>query len=573
MTREALGSRLYSWALRVLPPSVGAEDEAEMVWVFGKLWLNADGILPRVGVVVRAFGRLPWVATVEWMEFLGLTRSPGSTRYQRRWGMTAWGGNVRLALRTLKKAPAFTFTTIMLLGLGVGAVTTIFTVVDHVLLRPLPYPAAERLFLVENGSHPGPVFREFQALNSVELWGASFTETANLVGEGNPLRIVETSVSRDLLSLFGARPGVGRLLVEEDFRALDVGVLSHGTWVRVFGSDPDVIGRTIRVDGAAVTVVGILSEEFEAPEGDIAGGGGADLWRPLDWSSEELNGMDWYVLDVVGRMAPGATLADVDAEMERLGRDLGERFPENRLGRDGEPYLTPPAALHEITTRGVRTGLSLLMGAVGLLLLVACMNVAHLFLAKGLGRTRDMAVRRALGAGTGSLVQQLLAESLVLGCVGGLLGLGLAHLGLESFLSLNPGSLPGTSDVGLDLRVLGFAAAVSVGTVLLFGLVPAIRSMGHDLTNTLQGSSRGATSSRGLSRMRGVLVIAEVALSLVLVAEAGLLLRSFMRVQSLDPGIQVEGVWTVPLTPSGITSPQESWPWIRWKPLWPPCQG
>ncbi len=550
-------SRLYRWALRVLPPSVVVEDEREMVWVFQRLWSDADGTLPRVRLFVRVFGRLPWVAASEWMEFLGLTRSPGSARYQRRWGMTAWGGNVRLALRTLRKAPAFTFTTILLLGLGVGAVTTIFTVVDHVLLRPLPYPASERLFLVENGSHPGPVFREFQTLNSVELWGAAWSETANLVGDGSPVRIVQSHISRDLLSLFGARPGAGRLFVEEDFAALDVGVLSHATWVRAFGSDPDLVGRTILVDGAAVTVVGILSEEFEAPEGDVAGSGETDLWRPVDWSIEELNGMDWYMLDVVGRMALGATLADLDTEMERLGRDLGERFPENRLGRDGEPHLTPPAALHEVTTRRVRTGLNLLMGAVGLLLLVACMNVAHLFLARGLGRTRDMAVRRALGAGTGSLVQQLLAESLVLGGVGGLLGLGFASLGLRSFLALNPGALPGTSDVGLDFRILGFAASVSVGTVLLFGLVPAIRSMGHDLTNTLQGFSRGATSSRGLSRMRGILVIAEVALSLVLVAEAGLLLKSFMRVQALDPGFRVEGLWTIPLTPSGITSPEE----------------
>lgn len=565
MRGEALVPRLYRLALRVLPPSVGAQDEAEMAWVFEEMWREAEEggpasgprLIRRARLVLRTFGRLPWVAALEWMEFLGLIRAPGSARYQKRWGMTAWGGNARLAFRTLRKAPAFTLTTVLLLGLGVGAVTTIFTVVDHVLLRSLPYPAAERLFLVENGSHPGPVFREFQTLKSVELWGAAWSETANLVGEGNPLRIVETHVSRDFLSLFGARPGLGRLLVEEDFNALDVGVLSHGTWERVFGSDPEIVGRTIRVDAAAVTVVGILSEEFEAPEGDVAGGGGTDLWRPLDWSREELNGIDWHVLDAVGRMAPGATLADVAAELERLNQDLAERFPENRVSRDGEPQQTPPAALHEVTTRRVRTGLNLLMGAVGLLLLVACMNVAHLFLARGLGRVRDMAVRRALGAGTGSLVQQLLAESLVLGGAGGLLGLGLAYLGLESFLSLNPGSLPGTSDVGLDLRVLGFAAAVSVGTALLFGLVPAIRSLGHDLTTNLQGSSRGATSSRGLSRMRGALVIAEVALSLVLVAEAGLLLKSFMRVHALNPGFQVEGLWTVPLTPTGITSPQE----------------
>jgi predicted permease len=471
--------------------------------------------------------------------------------------MSAWGTNLRLALRTLRKAPAFTLTTVILLGLGVGSVTTIFTVVDHVILRPLPYPAADRLFFVENGSHPGIVFRDFQTLSSVELWGATFAETATLVGEGDPLRVIQTQVSQDFFSLFGARPSLGRLLVEDDFAAANVAVLSHGAWQRIFGSDPNVIDRTIRVDGKPVTVVGVLDQAYPIPAADIDGGAASDLWRPLDWNNEILSEIDYYVLSVAGRVAPGASLADVETELERLAVDLGERFPEKRLDRDGEPQLTPPAALQEVTTRRVRLGLGLLLGAVGLLLLVACMNVAHLFLARGLGRIRDMAVRRALGAGTGSLVQQLLAENVLLGLGGGLLGLGLASLGLRSFLSLNPGALPGGADVGLDLRILTFAAFLSGGTVLLFGLLPALRCMGRDLTNDLKGTTRGSTSGKGLSRMRSMLVVAEVALSLVLVAEAGLLLRSFMRVQALDPGFLAEDLWTIPLTPSAIETPEE----------------
>jgi len=475
--------------------------------------------------------------------------------------MSSWGGNVRLALRTLRKAPGFTATTILLLGLGIGSVTTIFTLVDHVILRDLPYPDQDRLFVVENGSHQGPVFQEFLTLNSVDLWGAAWPGTANLVGEGDPLRVTDLRVSRDLFTLFGARPSLGRLLVADDFSAPDVVVLSYGFWERAFGGDPGIVGKVVRIDtrnqSESLVVVGVLEEGFLPPEGIVPAGTSLDLWRPLDWSDEALQRLTTRVLDVMGRMAPGVTLDDVNAELARASEILGERFPEDLLDRDGNPLELPAAGLKEVTTRRVRTGLGLLLGAVGLLLLVACMNVAHLFLARGLGRIRDMAVRRAVGAGTGNLVQQLLVESLVLGAAGGALGLGLAALGLRSFVSLNPRAIPWAGDLSLDLRILGFAAAVSGVTVLLFGLVPALRSMGQDLTDNLKGMSRGSTSTRGTSRLRNGLVITEVALSLVLVAGAGLLLKSFMNVQTLDPGFRVEGVWTLPLTPSGMESPEE----------------
>jgi predicted permease len=446
---------------------------------------------------------------------------------------------------------------VILLGLGIGAVTTIFTVVDHVVLRPLPYPSAERLFLIENGSHSGTVFRELQELTTVERWGAAQSETANLVWEGDPLRIQETKVSEDFLSLFGARPALGRLLVQDDFADPNVVVLSHGAWQRIFGSDPNILGRTLQVDGASVIVVGVLEEAFVPPEEEITYGGVTDLWRPIDWGLEDLFDLETHILEIVGRMAPGLTLADVNVEVDRAAAELARRYPEQMTDGEGRPYPIPAASLQEITTRRVRAGLGLLLGAVSILLLVACLNVAHLFLARGLGRVREMAVRRALGAGTSSLVQQLLVESLVLGVAGGAVGVGLASLGLRSFLALNPGTLPRSGDVTVDLRILGFTAAVSVGTVLLFGMVPALRSIGHDLTDDLKGSSRGSTLGRGAGRMRGALVIAEVALSLVLVAQAGLLLRSFMRAQTLDPGIRVEGVWTIPLNPTGAATPEE----------------
>jgi predicted permease len=401
--------------------------------------------------------------------------------------------------------------------------------------------------------------REFQTMKSVEKWGFAQSETANLVGVGNPLRITQTEVSPDFFSLLGARPAVGRLLVAGDYGAANVAVLDYGTWQRVFGGDPGVVGRTIRVDEGAYQVVGVLDESFLAPEAIYFGDANrSDVWLPLDLSRDVFQQIGFHSLEVIGRVAPGATLADVEAEMVQVGERLSQRYPDHFLAEDGTSrYSTPPLGLQEATTQSVRAGLGLLLGAVGLLLLVACMNVAHLFLARGLGRVHEMAIRRALGAETPNLVQQLLVESLVLGGVGGLLGLGLAAVGLNTFLRLNPEAIPRTGDVSVDLRTLGFAGAVSVGTVLLFGLLPALRSVGKDLTNDLKGVSRSSTSGRVASRMRNGLVVAEVALSLVLMAGAGLLLKSFMRVQSRDPGFQTEGVWTIPLTPSWISSPEE----------------
>jgi len=529
-----------------------------MLLTFAELWGERMSSRARTKLFLRSFGRFPWVALLEWKD--ELSRTPGAIPGKKpwRWGMSAWIKNLRYAMRTLRKSPSFALTTVLLIGLGVGAVTSIFTLVDHVLLRPLPYPAAERLFLVENGSHSGPTAREFQEMATVERWGMVLSETANLVGEGDPLRIRTAEVSRDFFSLFGARPAVGRLLVEDDYLASNVGVLSHALWERSFGADPSVVGRSIRVNDVPVTVVGVVSSDFMAPEALFFGRGGADVWMPMDWSRPELERPGYHNIQIAGLMAPGASLHEVGEEIDRALVRLAERYPEQYLDEDGNlSYDTPPAALQEITTRRIRGGLNLLLGAVGLLLLVACMNVAHLFLARALSRTREMAVRRALGADTPSLIQQLLVESLALGLVGGALGCGLAFLGLRSFLSLNPTAIPRSGQVSMDLRVLLFAAAVSVAMVVFFGLVPAIRSMGKDLTRDLKGSSRSATSGRSASRVRNGLVVAEVALSLVLISGAGLLLKSFVQVHSRDPGIRTAGVWTIPLTPSWITTPAE----------------
>lgn len=541
--------RLYSRATRLLPPSVRRADGSEMVRTFEDLWENASGVRGRAALGARAFGGLMWVAALEWVErfgFMGITKGDG---------MSGWAINLRYALRTLRKAPAFTLTTIGLIGLGVGAVTTIFTLVDHVLLRPLPYPAADRLVTVEMGSHSGPQFRGFLELNGVEAWVAAYTEDANLTGDGDPIRLELGTVTEGFFSFFGARPKLGRVLVDDDFRTGDVVVATHSAWETVFGGDPELVGRTLTLDGRSYQVVGVLDESFEPPRNMLSGD--VHLLRPVDWTDESFASPGYHVLEVAGRLAPGVTHADVQTQLDAFAVRLGDEFPDRMLTRDGEPIPMPLADLQASTVDGVRTGLGLLLGAVGLLLLVACLNVAHLFLARGIGRVQEMAVRRALGAGAAGLIRQLMTESLVIGVAGGALGLALAWLGLDAFLALNPEALPRAEVVRLDGRVAGFAIAVSVLTAMIFGLLPALRTMGPDLTGELRGGSRGATVGRGARRARSGLVMAEVALSLILVAQAGLLLKSFVQVQARDPGFDPTGVWTIPLTPTEVESPEQ----------------
>ncbi|MEE8386079.1 MAG: ABC transporter permease, partial [Dehalococcoidia bacterium] len=353
--------------------------------------------------------------------------------------------DVRFALRTLRKAPSFTLTTALLIAVGVGAVTTIFTLVDHVLLRPLPYPEAERLVTLDNGSHSGPLFQRLRQSQTVESWAGARVANVSLTGVGDPLRLDEARVTRDFFGLFGARADHGRLLLEQDFDAADAVVLDGGAWRRIWGADPAVVGRTIQIDGNPVVVVGVLDAAFSPPEAVL--GSTVDLWRPADWSWESLNSHEYKVLEVAGRLVDGSTVEAVQSEMDAIITVLAGEH-RNYQRDDGSPSFTPVVPLADATVRGVRTGLGLLMGAVGLLLLIACANVAHLFLARGLGRTREMAVRRALGAGTSTLTGQLLAESLVVGLAGGAGGAALAALGLRSFMALNPSALPRQEAVG-----------------------------------------------------------------------------------------------------------------------------
>lgn len=469
--------------------------------------------------------------------------------------MKGLGRQVRVSARALLKAPGFTATAVVLVGLGVGAVTTIFTLVDHVLLRPLPYPAAERLLLVENGNHSGPLFESMRAMGTVDGWAAAHDETSTLLGDGDPVRVRAARVSRDFFQVFGARPALGRLFADEDFEHADDRVVVDGrAWRRVWGGDPDLVGRVIQLDGRPVTVIGVTDPAFTPPEALV--GREVDFWRPIDGSSELLTEHTAWVLGVVGRVASGTSAEAAEAELAALMGRMAS-VHENYRDSDGDPRELPLTPLAEVTVRGVRAGLGLLLGAVTMLLLVACANVAQLFLARGLGRHREMAVRRAMGAGTAVLIGQLLVESLLVGLAGGALGMGLAWTGLEGFLALAPGALPRQDAVTLDLRVMAFAVTVSVATALLFGLLPAMRSVRGDVADELRAAGRAATAGRGTGLLRGGLIVAEVGLSLVLLAGAGLLMKSFLLVHAQDPGFRTADLWTVPINLTSVETPDD----------------
>jgi putative ABC transport system permease protein len=459
--------------------------------------------------------------------------------------MGRWLGGIRVALRSLLRAPAFALSSVLLVGLGVGATTTVFTVVDHVLLRPLPYPDEDRLMHLTRGSHPGPVLRGVAGLESVDAWTAVFDEDTNLEPDtGDPMRLRQAAVTPSFFTMFGARPEAGRLLVEGDGNATDLAVVTHEAWQSIWGGDEALVGKTIRLDGTPVEVVGVLTPAFRPPE--TLAGRTLHIVRLMDWTDPTLDRPNVRRHAVAARLKPGVSLEAANQELEALGAALYEEFPDN-FGNDGRVMPFPFEPLREYTAREASQGLNLLLGAVSLLMLVACANVAHLFLARGLGRQREMAVRRAMGAHTSSLVGHLSLESLLVGGGGALLGLALSAAALRAFGPWIREALPRGAGVALDLRVLAFATALAVVAALLFGLLPAARTLGRDPADQMRGGGRGVTSLRSVNLLRGGLVTVEVALSLVLVTMSGVLLRSFMEVTAQDPGVRVDGTWVIPV--------------------------
>lgn len=479
--------------------------------------------------------------------------------------------SVRAAVRSLIRAPGFTFTVVLVLALAVGANTAIFSMVRTVLLRPLPYPSPDRLVWFyetnpERGWERAEVapanfldWREriesFADITALQDWPESLT----LHVDGQVERVSAIRVFGNFFSLLGVEATVGRgFTLEESWVGADeVVVLSHDYWRRRFGGDAGVIGRRLRLDGRSRTVVGVMPEGFETPEvvwtSPTSLADAVDLWIPFGWSPTARDSVPFrraHVVQAIGRLDPGATVEGAERELQAVARRLAGEYPgTNRgMGAGIEP-------LRESIVQHARLPLLLVMAGIGLVLVIACANIANLVMVRDLGRARRTAIHGALGAGPWRLFLLTLTESLILATLGGAAGLLVALWGTSALVGLAPETIPRTGEVGIDGSILLFTLAITMLTGLLFGLIPAIRSASIDPSRPLRVDDRAGTGSRSVSRISRSVVAFEVALAVVLVAGSGLLLRTIAELQSVDIGFDPEKLAAVEITLPAATYP------------------
>jgi putative ABC transport system permease protein len=463
--------------------------------------------------------------------------------------------NFRYAARTLAKSPGFTLVAIVTLALGIGANTAIFSVANALLLRPLPYAHPDRLVLVYAVKADAPfAIQPFSYLRATFLneksrafagFAAFTNETFNLTGTGDPEQLSAARVSWNFFNVLGVSPAIGRAFLPEEDQpgARAVCLISHALWTRAFGARADIAGQNITLDATPYTIAGVLPRGFQfAPLGaDV------DLWAPrvfdLNITTPAQIRAGVGFLSAVARLAPGVGARQADAEMNIQDRQYKR---ENPGMPDADPSQTIHARdLQEQTVANVRTAVLILCGAVGLLLLIACANVAALLLSRALARRKEIAIRAALGAKRTALIAQLLAESVLLALAGGALGIALSAWGTHALAALGQGNLPRVDEIGIDWRVMLFTAGLSLITGVLFGLLPALQLSRQDLNPVLRAEGRGSAGSRRRSRARGVLVVAQVALSMVLLVGAGLLIRSLVRLRNVNAGFDARNVLTM----------------------------
>jgi putative ABC transport system permease protein len=470
--------------------------------------------------------------------------------------MQSFWQDVHYGLRVLRKNSALSVVAVIALALGIGANTAIFSVVNAVLLRPLPYRDAERIVAIQELGKDGrrvqvtPAnFLDWRAQHTVfERIAAVFTRTSNLAGAGEAERINLAVASADLFDVFGVQPQQGRLFIPEDEQAghAPVAVISHGLWQRRFGGDGEQVGKSITLDGKSYTVVGIAPAGFQYPDK-------TDAWLPPLRLAPEVNEqMDvtrvrgFGYMSAVALLKPGVPLSEARSEMEAITARLREQYPETNNNR-----FDRVVSLHTHLVGDTSTVLWLLLGAVCFVLLIACANVANLLLARATARQKEMAIRAALGASRLRVIRQLLTESSMLAVAGGAFGLLLALWGIDLMTRLLPKDFPRLHDISLDYTVLGFTLVVSLITGIVFGLAPALQVSRTDIHESLKESTRGAAGGARRNRLRNLLVVSEVSLCLVLLIGAGLLFRSFIRLQSVNKGFTSQQVLTMRLTPSG----------------------
>jgi putative ABC transport system permease protein len=443
----------------------------------------------------------------------------------------------------LAKSPGFSFVAIVTLGLAIGANTAIFSVVNAVLLRPLPYPHAEKLVRVfgtqptlDEAPNSPANFLEWKTENQVFSRIATYVGKGfNLTGTDKPERVIGARVSSDLFQLLEVQPALGRDFTAEEDRdgGERVVILSYDFWQRRFAGDPNVIRQTITLSDQTYTIVGVMPRDFAFPSPRT------QIWTPVAFNAAERATRDTNYIDVVARLKPGISLEQAQGNMNAITRHQAERYPQTNVGIGAKVV-----SLQEHIVGDVRPMLVVLLGAVGFVLLIACANVANLLLARAAARHREMAIRGALGASRSRVVRLLLTESVLLAIAGGALGLILAIWSLDLLVSLKPANLPRLAEIGVNRTVFLFTAAVSLLTGVLFGLAPAWQVSKSDLNEGLKESGRGGSDAPRRHRMRALLVISEVALSLVLLIGAGLMMRSFARLLAVDPGFKPDHVLT-----------------------------
>lgn len=472
---------------------------------------------------------------------------------------TLWN-DLKYAVRILAKNPGFALVAILTLALGIGANTAIFTVVNGVLLRPLPFADPSHIVLVleNNAKLPSLVSTSYENYKdwrdqsrSFESMQASCAANLTLTGAGDPERLVARRMTAGIFPLLGVTPIAGRAFLPEEDRpeAPPVAIISYALWQRRFGGSRDWIGKTIELDSQPYTLIGVLPSGFLFLQP-------TDVFVAFEpWAKTLPDDRDWHPgILPVARLKPGVTIDQARAEMRAITKRLEQEYPLYDTGVSADVFR-----MQDRIVQNVRPALVVLLCSVGFILLIACTNVANLLLARAASRTKEIGIRRALGAGRGRLIRQLITESILIGIVGGALGLLIAQLCLGPLLHLAAQSVPNVGLIQIDYEVLIFAALISVLTGVVFGLIPALRTAKPDLREGLNESSRGSAAGRAGNRLRSTLVVTEIALAMLLLVGAGLLLRSFERLQTVAAGFPTDHLLAadLPLSPTAYQKPEQ----------------
>jgi putative ABC transport system permease protein len=539
MTRALVVARhVYAVALALWPRSLRDRYGRDMRATFDALSADAAARGPLALLTLLATETLDVARSTPDAQMLILRQAQDE---RRKNSMTSLFQDLRYAVRLLRRQPGFALVAIMTLALGIGANTAVFTVINGVLLRPLPYADPDRLVTLLNGRNgrlsaafSPPNYLDITTQSGVFAGAAAFQPTtANLTGHGDPQRLEGADVTWTFFQVLGVTPRLGRTFLEADHaNNAPVVVISDGLW-RQLGASSDIVDRVVTLDGMPFTVIGVAPPAMAIPRNAV-------YWRPLVLApanfAPQARGAQFIF--VLGRLRPDIDLTAANSAMATVANRLAVDFPRTNQGR-----AMTAVRMQERMVSGIRPALRVLLGAVMVVLLIACVNVANLLLARAHGRTREVAVRAALGAGRRRLIQQFLAESLVLGVGGGLVGLVVAFWATRALVALGPSSVPRLAEVTLDWRVLAFTMGTALATSVVFGLVPAMASAGRGATRSISSAGRGSVGPGG-TRLRKILVTAEFALAVVLLAGAGLLLRSYQRISAVDPGFVPDRVLT-----------------------------